>query len=125
MRSCGKRPAQCGVTERLNPQAAHHRPRLRQHIGFSIALLVGFFIAALVFLILAIGECLPRDDSAQMQACEAIKRRDVWLYPVLFMASAGGSIVMHLRSASLALLFAVTSGLIAAAALMVVNAYFA
>jgi hypothetical protein len=98
---------------------------LRQHIGFSIALLVGLFIAALVYLMLAIGECLPRDGSAQMQACDAIKRRDAWLYPVLFMASAGGSIVMHLRRASLALLLAATSGMIAAAALMLVNAYFA
>ncbi|AOL95364.1 hypothetical protein BG023_112452 [Porphyrobacter sp. LM 6] len=103
----------------------HRQSRWKRHIVFGLAFLAGFLVAASIYLILAIGECIPRDGSAQMHACDAIKRRDFWLYPLLFAATAGGSIAMHWRGVSLASLCAATSGLVAAVALMLANAYFA
>ena len=94
-----------------------------RHIGFGMGLLTGIGIAGLIYLVLAVGECLPRDQSAAMHACEAIKRRDFWLYPVLFLISATGSVTLHLRGATGSWLLAATSGLIAAVALMLVNAF--
>ena len=96
--------------------------RLIRHLGFAMALLVGLGLASLIYLVLALSECLPRDGSAEMQACDAIKRRDFWLFPVLVGLSAAGSILRHWRGAVGTWLVALTSGLIAAMMLMVINA---
>lgn len=96
-----------------------------RHLGFGAALLGGVVIAGFIYLILAVGECLPRDESTEMLACDATKQREAWLYPLLFVLSAAGSIVMHLRGAAGAWLVALASSLIAAVALMVINPLFA
>jgi hypothetical protein len=98
------------------------RPRLVRHLGFGVSLVIGLGIAAFIYLVLAISECLPRDGSAEMQVCDAIKRRDFWLYPVLLSVSVAASLWLHLRGAAGTWLLAITSGLTAAIALMVVNA---
>jgi hypothetical protein len=98
------------------------RARLIRHIGFGTVLLGGVAVAGFIYLILAISECLPRDGSAEMLACDATKQREAWLFPLLFVLSAAGSIVLHWRGAAGAWLVAVASGVIAAIALIVINA---
>lgn len=98
------------------------RPALIRHIVFSACLAIGLLSAAFIYLILAISECLPRDGSAAMQACDTIKQRDAWLYPVLLSVSVAASLWLHLRGAVGTWLLAITSGLTAAIALMVINA---
>lgn len=93
-----------------------------RHLGFGVSLIGGFGLAGFIYAILAVNECLPRDGSAEMRACDAIKRRDFWLYPVLVGLSAAGSIVLHWRGAVGTWLVALTTGLNAAIALMVINA---
>jgi hypothetical protein len=96
--------------------------RLARIPGFGVSLAIGLAIAAILYLLLAIGECLPRDGSAEMHACEAIRRRDVRLYPVLLGTSVMGSVWLHWRGAVGTWLVALTSGLIAAVMLMTINA---
>ena len=98
------------------------RPQLVRHIGFGVALAAGLGIAGFIYVVLAVSECLPRDGSAEMQACDAIKQRDFWLYPVLLTIALAGSLVLHWRGAVGTWLLAITSGLAAAIALMIINA---
>ncbi len=93
-----------------------------RHIGFGVSLIGGLGLAGFIYLVLAIGECLPRDGSAEMVACDATKQQEAWLYPLLFVIAVTGSLILHWRGAVGAWLAALTSGLIAAVMLMVVNA---
>ena len=85
-------------------------------------MLTGVVIAGLIYLVLVISECLPRDDSLAMLACEAVKQRDFWLYPVLLTISLAGCIALYLRGAVGSWLVAMTAGLHAAVALTLINA---
>lgn len=98
------------------------RSRLWRHAGFGFSLLIGLGLAALVYLFLAISECLPRNGSPEMLACDAIKRREAWLYPALLAVSVTGAITLHIRGAARSWLMAMASGLMAAVALTVINA---
>tara|TARA_R110001606_G_scaffold358205_1_gene509780 strand:- start:4446 stop:4778 length:333 start_codon:yes stop_codon:yes gene_type:complete len=68
---------------------AFRQQKLLGWVTFFATVLAGLVFAFLVFALLAMGECLPRDDSISMHACDAIKQREFWLYPALVTTLLG------------------------------------
>lgn len=99
------------------------RPTVTRHIAFGAALMAGFAMATFIYLFLAMGECLPRDDSAQMLACDAIKRRDFWLFPTLWLITLACGIYRHVRMQGGAAMLALGSAILAWIALGLINAF--
>ena len=75
-----------------------------------------------VFLALALGECLPRDGSAQMTACDLEKAREIWVYPLLVIVLMALAIVAELERKIWAKALVGASGLLALAILFLVEA---
>ena len=73
---------------------------------------------------LAMGECLPRDDSPAMHSCDAAKHREFWLFPLLYVLAVAGSIWRRLRGSGNAWFLAVMAGPIALIALIIIGAMF-
>lgn len=98
-------------------------PIFTRHIAFGAALIAGFVLATLIYFFLAMGECLPRDGSAQMLICDAIKRRDFWLFPTLWLIAVGYGVYRHVRIQSGAAMLALGSAILAWIALGLINAF--
>ncbi|PWG01434.1 hypothetical protein DF286_00015 [Sphingosinicella humi] len=90
---------------------------------FVLLTLVGLALAFLVFLGLAMGECLPRDESSAMHACDAAKQREFWLYPLLVLLSVAAAIWLEVRGSPFGRIVAALSGIIAFCALYLVEMF--
>lgn len=78
-----------------------------------LGLCFGFLLAAILYVFMAIGECLPRDGSAAMLACDQSKRIEGRLYPTSVLAGFAFATVLHLKRLRLALSIVLLSPLIA------------
>ena len=91
-------------------------------ILFGLLLLAGLFLALLMFAGIAMGDCIPRDGSASMLACDATKQRAFWIYPLMVCAAAAIAVWLQARGSRAGGLLAIASGVVAMAGLLVVNA---
>jgi hypothetical protein len=74
------------------------RWKVRVHwIIFAVCSLIGLSSAVLIFAVLAMMECLPRDGSPLMHACDLVKRREVWLYPLLLAMFLSLAVWLQMR----------------------------
>jgi hypothetical protein len=64
----------------------------KRRTNLAAAVTLGLLLMLACYAFLALGECLPRDASAQMQACDKARSFEFWAYPSLclslFMAAA-------------------------------------
>lgn len=98
--------------------------RLRSGVAvFAVLTLVGLSLALLVFLGLAMGECLPRDGSASMRACDVAKQREFWLYPLLVLLSAATAVWLEVRGSPFGRVLVAISGITALGALYLIDLF--
>ncbi|MBH0112270.1 hypothetical protein I5E68_04785 [Novosphingobium sp. YJ-S2-02] len=83
---------------------------------------IGLAIAYFVFAMLAMGECLPRDGSVEMQTCDAVKRREFWLYPCLVGALLIVATWAQIRGAVWGRMIGLICGVAAAMLLVLIEA---
>lgn len=93
----------------------------RDVAAFVVLTLVGLGFACVVILWLAMGECLPRDGSAAMQACDTAKDREFWLYPLLVLLNFATSVCLQVRGSSLGRIVAGSSGITAVLVLSIIE----
>ncbi|MDH4744135.1 hypothetical protein OMP43_08915 [Sphingomonas sp. CBMAI 2297] len=79
---------------------------------FAAAVTGALAAAFILFGFLALGECLPRDGGAAMQACDAAKQREFWLYPALVIVSLAAAARLHAARPARGLALAVASPLL-------------
>ena len=91
---------------------------------FWPAAALGIGLALVCFVMLAIGECLPRDDSPAMLRCDQAKSREVWLFPVLIVCQLVMSKMMHAHGILGGRLLAGSCGLLALIVLPVLHGWF-
>ena len=94
-------------------------PRTRW-IVFAACELVGLVFAAFLFMGLAMSECLPRDGSPGMNACDITKQREFWLFPTLVAVWIGLATVLEVRRSTMGKVLATLSGVMALCSLAVV-----
>ncbi|WP_179042317.1 hypothetical protein [Sphingobium lactosutens] len=80
---------------------------------FTVNALVGVAVAIILLGILAVGECLPRDNNIKMQACEIAKRRDIYIFISCFVILFLTSICMQVKRSNWACSIALGSGIVA------------
>jgi hypothetical protein len=78
-------------------------------------------IAFLIFLMLALGECLPRDGSAAMRACDAGKHFEVRALPLLELLALAGGLLAALKGSRLGPLIVVAGPFVAAGIVILVE----
>jgi hypothetical protein len=96
------------------------RPSWASFVATTIA---GLTVAFFVFVILAMGECLPRDGSGMMQVCDTTKQREFWLYPALAIALVVIAIWLQVNGRRSGRLIALGSGLAGAVVLWVAEMF--
>jgi hypothetical protein len=84
---------------------------------FALAAAGGLVLALAIYMGMALSECLPRDDSAAMRACDIAKAREFWLYPLLVLVSLTLSIWLHARGSRWGIALALGGAMIVAIAL--------
>ena len=101
----------------MNPPGAR-----RAHWGMFATAVIGALGAGFVlFGLLALGECLPRDGSAAMQACDIEKQREFWLYPALMILSLGAGARLHAARPIPGLALAIASPLLSLVLLLTIG----
>ena len=88
---------------------------------FGLCSLIGLVSAALLFAFLAVSECLPRDGSVSMLACDAEKKREFWLYPLLFAVSLAAATWLERKGRLRGKLLAATAGIVAMCMLLLIE----
>ncbi len=84
--------------------------------------IAGLTAAFFVFMMLAMGECLPRDGSEAMHSCDTIKQREFWLYPTLVLCLIVAATWLQMKQRRIGLLVALASGLVGTMALWLIEA---
>lgn len=87
-------------------------------LRFAAAVLAGLGLTVAVVMGLAMGECLPRDASATMHACDAAKQREFWLFPLLLLVTLVLAVWLQMRGSRWGQGLALAGAMIAAMAMM-------
>jgi magnesium-transporting ATPase (P-type) len=87
--------------------------------SFAGLTLTGLLIAFLIFVVSAMGECLPRDGSTHMQVCDGEKRRFFRLYPTVVFSIVIVSAWLQAAGIRWARVLALFSGLVGIAAMWI------
>jgi hypothetical protein len=96
--------------------------KVRVHwIIFAVCSLIGLASAMLIFAGLAMGECLPRDASASIHACDAEKHREFWCYPLLLAVSLSTAFWLQIRGSGWGKMVAALAGVAALCVLILIE----
>lgn len=106
----------------LSMAAARTKSERSGWISFIIMMIAGLTAAFFVFIMLAMGECLPRDGSDAMHTCDTIKQREFWLYPTLVFCLIVVATWLQMKQRRIGLLVALASGFVGAIVLWLVEA---
>jgi hypothetical protein len=90
-------------------------------IIFAVCSLIGLFSAAFIFAVLAMMECLPRDGSPSMHACDVAKEREFWLYPLLLVISLATAAWLQMRGPVWGKILAALAGVTALCVLILIE----
>ena len=100
----------------------HQKANSSGWASFVASSIAGLLLAFFVFAMLAMGECLPRDGSKLMHACDVTKEREFWLFPALVMFMMAIATWVQFNARRLSHAIALTCGLTGAIALWLVEA---
>jgi len=83
-----------------------HRRNLGPVVEVAFLIVCALAIAFLIFVLLMMGECLPRNGSAAMHACDAGKHFEFFAFPLTTLASvvAGATALRSGRRIGLAII---------------------
>ena len=77
--------------------------------------------ALVIFGILAMAECLPRDGSLKMIACDIEKQREFWLYPLIVFGAIILAACAEIRGKTWGKTLSAASGVIALIILLMIG----